>query len=79
MLSANFASLMRRSTARQAVDSQAELDAPFSADTTKSMLEGAEAEAKHKPTGLTKLADQAGTVRHVRARAGRLAGLGAAK
>jgi hypothetical protein len=39
----------------------------------------AEAEAKHKPTGLTKLADQAGTVRRVRARAGRLAGLGAAK
>ena len=43
------------------------------------LVEGAEAEAKHKPTGLTKLADQAGTVRRVRARAGRLAGLGAAK
>jgi hypothetical protein len=43
------------------------------------LVEGAEAEAKHNPTGLTKLADQAGTVRRVRARAGRLAGLGAAK
>ena len=43
------------------------------------LVEGAEAEAKHNPTGLTKLADQAGTVRRVRARAGRLAVLGAAK
>lgn len=50
--------------------------APFSA---LQLVEGAEAGAKHKPTGLTKLADQAGTVRRVRARAGRLAGLGAAK
>jgi hypothetical protein len=41
MLSANFASLMRRSTARQAVAAQAELDAPFSAEVTKSMLEEA--------------------------------------